>query len=148
MAFGSISSQRPAFFSLTLLIHRHTENGNDKGAHQLHLWSKRYVVIHPKWLQLCKSCRSLCNPWDNLLFRDIIWYNCFKVLGTCSGTQLLSFNLELPLDTTNSFCHQFGLPSTDLHLTPCQVVREFQIGLLVPALPQLEHNWHRQTAGW
>ena len=46
--FGSILSQRPAFFSLALLpmpmIYRHTDiwNGNDKRAHQFHLRPRGY----------------------------------------------------------------------------------------------------------
>ena len=28
------------------------------------IWSKRYVLISPNWLQLCKSCSGLCNPWN------------------------------------------------------------------------------------
>ena len=80
VTFGSISRQRLASFSIALLsmtmIQRRTEiwiwqgahqfhlwpKRYDKGAHQFHLWSKRYV-ISSCWLQLCQRCSGLCNPW-------------------------------------------------------------------------------------
>ena len=46
------------------MIDSHTEikYGNDKGAHQLHLCPKRYVVNSLNWLRLYKSCNGLHNP--------------------------------------------------------------------------------------
>ena len=126
IAFSSISSQKPAFFSLTLqsrsMIHRHTEIWKWQGstsASPLIIWSKRYVVISPNGFHLCKSCSGLCNPWENLWFGAIIWNNCSKVLEACYSAQLLSFYLYLSLDAIGTVCHQFGLLRTDLHLIPC-----------------------------
>ena len=40
--------------------------GNDKGTHQLHLWSKRYFVISPNWLVALFCCEmKLIHIWDN-----------------------------------------------------------------------------------
>ena len=50
----------------------------------------------------------------------------------------------LSLDAIGAVCHQFGLLCTDLHLIPCAGF----VGLLAPALPQLEHLCHRQTTDW
>ena len=60
------------------------------------------------------------------------------------------FYLYLSLDAIGTVCHQFGLLRTDLHLIPCveTFCRDFLLELLVPALPQLEHLCHRQTADW
>ena len=109
--------------------------------HQLHLWSK----ISPNGLQLCKSCSGLFNPWQNLCFGAIIWNNCSKVLEACYSTQLLSFYLYL------SGCHWRCLSSvwTSLHWSPsyalCRFCRDFLLGFLALALPQLEHLCHLQT---
>ena len=108
----SIASQRPKFFSLTRCCQsqRFTgiqKYGNDKRAHQLHLWSKRYVALSPNWLQLCKSCSGLPNPWEDLRFRAMMWNNCSEVLNkACYGTQLLPFYLDLHLDGIGAVCHQ------------------------------------------
>ena len=84
--------------------------------HQLHLWSKRYVVNSPNGLQLCKSYSGLCNPWENLWFAAIIWNNCSKVLEACYSAQLMPFYLYLSLDVIGAVCDQFRLLPTDLHL--------------------------------
>ena len=125
-----ISSQRPTFFSLTRCCRRPRFTGiqkyrNDKRVHQLHLWSKRYVVLSPNWLQLCKSymysqMSGLHNPHENLRFWAMIWNNCSEVLNkACYDTQLLPFYLDLPLDDTEAVCHQVDFLSTDLHLILC-----------------------------
>ena len=60
------------------------------------------------------------------------------------------FYLYLSLDAIGAVFHPFGLLGTDLHLlsTLCRFCRDFLLGLLAPALPQLEHLCHRQTADW
>ena len=99
IASGSISSQKPAFFSLTLqsrsMIHRKQKYGNDKGAHQLHLWSKRYVVISPNGLQLYKSCSGLCNPWESHHLKQLL-QGTWSLLQ-CPTSVLLPLSLSLPL---------------------------------------------------
>ena len=62
----------------------------------------------------------------------------------CYGTQLLPFHLNLRLDSIGAVCHQFGLLSTDLII----YLKKFSRDFLVPALPQLEHLCHCQTADW
>ena len=49
----------------------------------------------------------------------------------------------------DTVCHQFGLLRTDLHLIPCAgFLSRLSNRALVPALPQLEQLYHRQTADW
>ena len=48
--------------------------------------------------------------------------------------------LNLPLDAIDTVCHQSGLL--------CRFYQDSQLGLLIPALPQLEHLCHRQTPDW
>ena len=94
--------------------------------------------------QLCKSCSGLCNPWENLWFGAIIWNNCSKVLEACYSAQLLPLYLYL------SGCHWRCLSSvwSSPHWSPsytlCRFCRDFLLGLLAPALPQLEHLCHQQ----
>ena len=47
-----------------------------------------YVFIALDWLQLCKSCSGLCNPWENLWFGAIIWDNCSEVHEACTVPRL------------------------------------------------------------
>ena len=148
---GSISSQRPAFFSSKFAVKIHDSQAYRNMEMTMEHISftcdlKDTFVILPNGLQLCKSCNGLCNAWENL-----VWNHHLKQLlrGTkaCYSTQLLPFYLYLSLDAFGTVCHQFGLFCTDLHLkTLCRFCRDFLLGLLAFALPQLEHLCHRQTA--
>ena len=73
--------------------------------------------------------------------------NCSDVSEACDSTQSLPFSFCQ--DAIGVVCHQFGLLSTNLHvLSWADYCRDFELGLLVPALPQLERLCHRLTADW
>ena len=82
-------SQSPCFIGIQ-------KYGYDKRAHQLQLWSKRYIVISSNWLRFCKCCSSLGNPWENLRFEP------WSETTACYSTQLLPFYHDLPLDATGA----------------------------------------------
>ena len=57
--------------------------------------------------------------------------------------------LNLSQDAICTVCHQSGLFSTNLpSYTLCRFYRDSQLGLLIPALPQLEHLCHWQSPDW
>ena len=64
--------------------------------------SREMLLSLWNWLQLRKSCRGLCNPWENLRFWAMIWNNCSEVLKSRYGTQHLPFlnliSLWMPLE--------------------------------------------------
>ena len=64
IAFSSFSSQRPAFYSLTHDSHAYRNM-------ELTRECIRFVFDQTDmnvWLQLCKSCSGLCNPWETRWF--------------------------------------------------------------------------------
>ena len=129
IAFGSISFQRPALFSLTLLssstIHKQ-------------MTRKRINFAFDPRLLLCKSCSCLRDSRENF------W------LDLPSETTAPSYS---KLVTKPTFC-PFALMPLVLFVislfcsassTLCRFCRKFQLGLLVLALSQLEHLYYRQT---
>ena len=72
-----------------------------------------------------------------------------RYLKLVTVSSFCPFYLNLPLDAIGIVCHQFCLLSADVpSYTLCTFCRDFQIGLLVPALYQLSHLCHRQIADW
>ena len=74
--------------------------------------------------------------------------NYSNVFEAFYSTHHLFFYLNLPLNAIRAGCYQFGFLGTDLHLISCAGFIKTQLGLLVPAIPQLEHLCHQQTANW
>ena len=117
IASGSISSQRPAFFSLTLqlrsMIHKHTE------------------------MEMTRECISFTfDPRDMLLslqkgFRLVRDAVACAILERISGLEpasettaprylkLVTVPCFCPFTFLLSECHHFGLLGTDLHLILC-----------------------------
>ena len=114
---------------------------NDKTMHQLHLWSKKYV-ISPNWLQLCKSCSGLHNPWESLRVLSHHDLKQMKLVTVHSFRPFTLISLWMPLALSSVWSSQHRSPSYSL----CRFCWDFQLGLLVPALPQLEHLCHWQIA--
>ena len=76
-----------------------------------------------------------CEPWSD--------DNCSKLFDACNHFQILSLYLVLRLDAIIAVCRQ--------HFSPfiiCRFCRDFQLGILVPALPPQKDVWYRQTADW
>ena len=75
VAFGNISSKRLAFSNSAVKIpdaQAYKIYENDTRMPLFHLWYKRYIVISPNWLPLCRSCSGLCNPWEtSVLSHDV-----------------------------------------------------------------------------
>ena len=88
---GSISSQRPAFFHLTLqsrlMIYRYTEIWNG----QLSFWAESYVVSSPDWLQLLRAAVA-CAILERISGLEPSYDQLFK--GTWS---LLQYTASVPL---------------------------------------------------
>ena len=153
IASGSSSSQKPAFFSITLqswsMIHRHTEIWKWQGsasASPLMLEICRYLS---KWasalLELQWLLQSLREP--------LVWSHHLKRLLQGTWT-LLQCPTSVLLPLSLSGCHWHCLSSvlSSLHWSPsstlCRFCRDFLLELLAPALSQLAHLCHRQTADW
>ena len=138
-----IASQRPMFSFVTKWCQSPgftgiKKYGNDKRAHQLHLWSKRYVVLS---LQIVFSFVRAAAAWAIL---ERIWG-----FGPWSETTALRYLIKLV--TVPSFC-SFTLISVWMALelfvvilfpqhwppsyTMCRFCWDFQLGFLVPAFPQ------------
>ena len=94
--------------------------------------AKRFVEICPSRLLFLQTNIGPRRESlrEHLEFWALIWDSCPKVFETCYHSQSLPLYLD----------HHF-IPCTDF-------VETSAIGLLGPALPQLEHLCHRQTALW
>ena len=148
VTFVSIPSQRPLSFSLALqsrsLTHSQVYKNVDMTKERIS------STFDPRDMLLCQSCSGMCNLWESLRFWAVIWNNCSKVLEACHCSKLLSFNLDLLLDGCHWRC--LSLVLSFQHLSPfytlCRSCRDYQLGPLVVALLQQDHQWHRQTADW
>ena len=55
-----------------------------------------FDYISPTWLQLCKSCSGLHNPWESVRFSAMISNNSSKILKDCyPNSALLPWSLSL-----------------------------------------------------
>ena len=84
-----------------------------------------------------------------ILGMDLPRENCIKLTSeACYRIQLqpVTHYLDLSLDVSGTVCYQFGLHSTVSILY--RFSQDFPPGLLVPALPQLEHLCQWQTTDW
>ena len=100
----------------------------------------RDVFYLSKLASVCKSGNGLCSPRYNLQIRA----TAPTYLKLMTVPSLFPLPFSLCQDVTGGVCHQFGLHSTYVNV----ICRDFELGLLVPALPPLEHHCHRQTADW
>ena len=126
VASVSISSQRPAFFSPTLqskpMIHRHTEIWKWQGSPSASPLIQEILLslqIKFSFVRAAVACAILQR---------------ISGLGPSSETPALRY---LKLVTVPSFC-----PFTIISLSSLISIRDFLLGLLTPALPQLEHLSH------
>ena len=145
IASGSISSQKPAFFSLTLqsrsMIHRHTEIWKWQGSTSASPLIQEICFLSLQmgfsFVRAAVACSILERtsglepssettgtgsllqcPASVLL--PLSHSGChWHCLSSVWSSPLLSFYLYLTLDAIGIVCHQFGLLRTDLHLIPC-----------------------------
>ena len=97
------------------MIHKHTEDGCDKGAHQSYLGAERNILINPNWFQPCQCCCCLCYPGD-ISRLDPSSVITAQVFEACDCLKLLSVHFDLCVDATGVVCHQLGLLGTDRHV--------------------------------
>ena len=86
------------------MIHKHTEDRCDKGAHKSYLGTEGNTPVIPNWFQSC-----LCYPGEYLRLRTLISYNKAQVFEACDCPKLLSTYFNLCVDATDVVCHQRGL---------------------------------------
>ena len=115
VTFGSIWPQKSAFFSLTLLSRsmacRHT----------------KYVSIWQGTSSVSPFVRELCCylSVEKRWFWVFIWDNCSKVLGACNRFKLLSFNIDLFLQTKITARHIYIFSLFSQHLFPLYTLSRF-----------------------
>ena len=120
VVFGSISSQKPASFSLALPSRSITHKRTKKLTWQGIAWSKRYVATLHIGFSVVRAAVAFA-----ILERPSVLSLPLKQLlqGTLSLPlfQVFVLYLDLPLDAIGAVCHLFGLLLVfqRLHFIPC-----------------------------
>ena len=123
IASGSISSQKPAFFSLTLqsrsMIHRHTEIWKMTKEHISFTFDPRNMLLsHQMGFSFVRAAVACAILERTSGLEPSSETTAPRYLKLVTVPNFCPFTF-ISLDAIGFICHQFGLLRTDLHLVPC-----------------------------